>query len=79
MTKASRTSKLLPYHIIVEATAGNVEAINMVLKHFENYIAVLATKRLYDENGIVYYYLDETLRQRLEAKLVAKILDFEIA
>ena len=44
MTKACKTSKLLPYHIITEATAGNVEAINIVLKHFEGYIAVLATK-----------------------------------
>ena len=78
MAKVSKTSSLLPYHIIVEATAGNVEAINMVLKHFENYIAVLATKRLYDENGVVYYCLDETLCQRLEAKLIAKILEFKV-
>jgi hypothetical protein len=44
MTKAGKTSSLLPYHIIMEATAGNIEAINIILKHFEGYIAVLATK-----------------------------------
>ncbi len=79
MTKASRTSSLLPYHIIAEATAGNVEAINIVLKHFEGYIAVLATRQLYDEYGVPHYCVDETLRRRLETKLIMKILDFEIA
>lgn len=79
MTKASRTSKLLPYHIITEATAGNVEAINIVLKHFEGYIAVLATKQLYDEHGVPHYCVDETLRRRLKTKLIMKILEFEIA
>ena len=49
MTKTSKCSKLLPYHIIAAAASGDVEAINMVLKHYEGYIAALATRKLYDE------------------------------
>ena len=79
MTKAGKTSNLLPYHIIMEATAGNIEAINIILKHFEGYIAVLSTKQLYDEHGVPHYCVDETLRRRLETKLIMKILEFEVA
>ena len=78
MTKVRKTSNLLPYHIIMEATTGNIEAINIVLKHFEGYIAVLATKQLYDKHGVPHYCVDETLRRRLERKLIMKILEFEI-
>ena len=44
MEKSSKCSKLLPYHIIAAAASGDVEAINKVLKHYEGYIAALATK-----------------------------------
>ena len=72
MEKSSKCSKLLPYHIIVEA-------INEVLKHYEGYIAALSTRRLYDECGNPHYCVDETLRRRLETKLITKILAFEVA
>lgn len=61
MAKNERYSKLLPYHIIVAASSGDVNAINMVLKHYERYIAVLATRRHYDESGNVHYCVDETV------------------
>ena len=40
MEKSSKCSKLLPYHIIAAAASGDVEAINVVLKHYEGYIAL---------------------------------------
>ncbi len=79
MKKTSNCSKLLPYHIIVLAAAGDVEAINTVLKHYEGYIAVLATRKFYDEFGNPHCCVDETLRRRLETKLVTKILAFSVA
>lgn len=79
MGKSNKTFSLLPYHIITEAASGNVEAINMVLKHYEGYIAVLSTKKLYDEEGKPHYCVDETLRRRLETKLITKILAFKVA
>jgi len=33
---------------------------------------------MYDENRQVHYCVDETLRRRLETKLITKILAFEI-
>ncbi len=81
MKKKSRQAKnvnLLPFHVIKAASEGNIEAINKVLKHYEGYIAALSTRRLYDEYGQTHYCVDETLRRRLEMKLITKILDFEI-
>lgn len=79
MEKTSKCSKLLPYHIIVAAASGDVEAINTVLKHYEGYIAALATRKLYDEYGNPHYCVDETLRRRLETKLITKVLSFNVA
>ena len=45
-------SALLPYSTIEAAASGNVDAINAVLRHYERYIAALATRTLYDENGV---------------------------
>ena len=47
--------------------------------HYEGYIAVLSTRKLYDEYGNLHYCVDETLRRRLETKLITKILKFKIA
>ena len=80
MTKRCRSREeknLLPFHIIKAASEGDVMAINTVLKHYEGYIAALATRKLYDECGIPHYCVDETLRRRLETKLITKILAFE--
>ena len=46
---------------------------------YEGYIAALSTRKLYDECGNPHYCVDETLRRRLETKLITKILAFEVA
>ena len=69
---------LLPYPVVVLAAGGDVDAINAVLKHYEGYIAVLATKQLYDESGNPYLCVDEGLRRRLETKLITGILSFDL-
>lgn len=79
MKKISNCSKLLSYNIIVSAASGDVEAINTVLKHYEGYIAALATRKLYDEYGNPHYCVDETLRRKLETKLITKVLAFDVA
>lgn len=68
---------LLPFHIIKAASEGDVVAINEVLKHYESYIISLSTRKMYDESGQVHFCVDETLRRRLETKLITKILAFE--
>ena len=56
-----------------------MKPVEGVLKHYEGYIAALATRKLYDECGNPHYCVDETLRRRLETKLITKILAFEVA
>ena len=49
------------------------------MKHYEGYIAKLATRKLYDEFGQPHYCVDETLRKRLETKLITKVVNFKLA
>ncbi len=74
--KRKEEKHLLPFHIIKAASEGDAEAIQAVLKHYEGYIARLSTRKMYDEFGQIHYCVDETLRRRLETKLIAKTLAF---
>lgn len=81
MSRKSRKNEafdLPSFQMIRAASNGDIEAINAVLKHYEGYIAALPTRKMYDENRQVHYCVDETLRRRLETKLITKILAFEI-
>lgn len=75
---ANTAASLLPYSTIEAAASGNVDAINAVLKHYERYIAALATRTLYDENGVPHLCLDEEKVCRMRTKLITKILDFKV-
>lgn len=77
-SKKSKAFDLPPFQTIRAASDGDIEAINAVLKHYEGYIATLSVRKLYDENGQAHYCIDETLRRRLETKLITKVLEFEI-
>jgi len=79
MNKQHKTNALLPYPVIVLAAGGDVDAINAVLKHYEDYITVLSTRRFYDEDGNPRLCIDEEIRRRLETKLITKILTFNAA
>lgn len=71
--------QLLPFETIVAAKAGDPDALSAVLKHFRGYINARATREFYDENGSAYSGIDPELRQRLEIKLVTRIIQkFEI-
>ena len=78
MNQTKTVSSLLPYTTIEAAASGNVDAINAVLKHYERYIAALATRTLYDENGNPHLCVDEEMKRRLETKLITKILSFDV-
>ncbi len=49
--KSREEKNLLPFHIIKAASEGDVLAINTVLKHYEGYIIILSTRKMYDEGG----------------------------
>ena len=67
---------LLPYPVIIAATKGDPEAMNIVVQHYESYIASLSMRKLRDERGNVYFGVDEDIRQRLQARLMRAILTF---
>ena len=46
---------LLPYPVIIAATKGDPEAMNIVVQHYESYIASLSMRKLRDERGNTYY------------------------
>ena len=75
--KKHKNSGLLPFRIIKAAAGGDVDAINKVLNHYENYIIALSTRRLFDEDGRAFTAVDEELRRKLEIKLITKILQFD--
>lgn len=72
-------SRLLPYDTIRAASKGDPDAVSAVLRHYESYIARLSMRRLFDESGNTYLCVDETMRHRLEIKLIAGILAFRAA
>ena len=76
--KNSGNTRLLPFSVIDAAVNGDVEAINKVLNHYEGYIVMLSTRRMYDEQGKAHLFVDNELRRILETKLIVKILQFDI-
>jgi len=74
MTEQScKTSNMLPYSVILSATAGDVEAVNTVLKHYEKYIITFQPKLCGADNGY-----DLELTSRLESKLIMQMLTFRV-
>ena len=71
-------SGLLPYPVIIAATKGDPEAMAIVVKHYESYIASLSMRKLHDERGNVYWGIDEDIRDRLRSRLMRAVLSFEV-
>lgn len=72
------TYPMTPFPVIVMAADGNTEAINQIIKHYGGYIAKKSLRPMKDEYGNQYMIVDETLRRRMETRLIAEILSFEI-
>ncbi|MCD8155705.1 MAG: helix-turn-helix domain-containing protein [Clostridiales bacterium] len=76
--KYQRSKDDLPSFAVIEAASeGDVEAINTVLKHYEGEITSRSIRIMYDECGNPHWFIDETLRRRLETKLITRILKFD--
>ena len=71
--------RLVPYELIVAANRGNINAIHSIVAFYSGYIAALSTRFCQDEYGNRYRFTDDTIRHRLETKLITKILTFRIA
>lgn len=71
-------SGLLPYPVIIAATKGDPEAMNIVVQHYESYIASLSMRKLRDERGNTYWGIDEDIRDRLRSRLMRAVLSFKV-
>lgn len=76
--KENAESGLLPYPVIIAATKGDPEAMNIVVQHYESYIAFLSMRKLRDERGNTYWGIDEDIRDRLRSRLVRAVLSFKV-
>lgn len=70
---------LLPYPVIVSASQGDIMAMDIVLSHYEPYIARLSIRTVFDDYGNPHTRVDEDMRRRLETKLISSILEFRVA
>ena len=68
---------LLPYPVIIAATKGDPEAMQIVIQHYDSYIASLSMRKLRDERGNSYYGIDEDIHDRLRSKLMRAVLSFK--
>lgn len=78
MSKQHRKPRrsLVPYATIRAASNGDVEAIHSVLRHYDSYLTRLSMRPMRDRNGCTCLRVDETMRRRLEIKLITGILKF---
>ena len=71
-------SGLLSYPVITAAPKGDPEAMNIVVQHYESYIASLSMRKLRDERGNIYWGIDEDIRDRLRSRLMRAVLSFKV-
>lgn len=72
----SRERGLLPYPVILAASKGDPDAMQIVVRHYGSYIASLSLRRLCDERGNKYWGVDEDIKDRLQSKLMRAVLTF---
>lgn len=65
---------LLPYPVIVSASQGDIMAMDIVLSHYEAYIARLSIRTVFDDYGNPHTRVDEDMRRRLETKLISSCI-----
>jgi len=69
---------MLPVSVILAASKGDINALEKVLNHYDRYIIKLSSRAIYDKNGRITTQIDETIRQRLRAKLIEAVLKFKV-
>lgn len=74
----TKIPELLEFPIIIKAISGNSENLEKVKEHYKSYIKKFATKKLFDEHGQTYYYLDEDMFKQIENLFLNEIMNFEV-
>lgn len=68
----------LNLQIIRKAVGGDYEAMERILSHYDDYITAMSYVVVRNEKGVLVRYMDVETRECIRAKLLAKILDFDL-
>ncbi len=69
--------KEIPFAVIHAAKMGDIEAAQIILKHFEGYIASKCLCRYQDENNVTRSFANDDLRYRAETALLDALFKFK--
>lgn len=64
----------LPLSVYVSARAGDPQAVERLLRYYDNYMNCLCTRTLYDEDGYPRLCVDEYMKRCLEIRLIQAIV-----
>ena len=64
----------LPLSVYVSARAGDPQAVERLLRYYDNYMNCLCTRTLYDEDGYPHLCVDEYMKRCLEIRLIQRTL-----
>lgn len=67
-------SKSISYHCIAAAKSGSTDAMEQIIQHYRPYIVSFSKRTFFDEYGNHYEFIDDSIRQRIEARLMYKII-----
>ena len=71
-------SEFVPYEVVVAAVAGKPDAMELVLRYYDGYIASIATRKKYDELGEVYFGIDHEMQDEIRLALIKAIVSFKL-
>lgn len=64
----------VPYATILAAKNGDANAMVSIIQHYRSYIAHFSRRTFYDDYGNSFEFVDDEIRQRIEAKLMFSII-----
>lgn len=68
----------LDIETIRAAISGDYEAMMRILSYYDSYITALSNVAALDEKGVFVRHMDVEIKESIRAKLLAKIMDFDL-
>ena len=70
--------RMLNIDIIRAAINEDYDAMMCILSYYDSYITALSYVTTLDEKGVPVRYMDAEIKESIRAKLLAKIIDFDL-
>ena len=67
------------FEMIEAAVSGEACAVNGILQHYEKYVLCLSNRYSFGPSGKIHTVIDPELKNRLETKLINRILKFRVS